>query len=439
MRYAILVGSLTLLVLAACAQAGSTPTPSPAPSSSKALAPPILTEPQAIETASQIAARNRIEGPGVSNIRNQQARLMTMGEYWALGQYDEGFFGSAEGHPESDDLPVWVVLMEGNSDSPLPASSPLTPARYNHFVVVLNAHTGYEIGFSPLSAPDQLLAEAQGLDPVLYAKYPLEADLEYTKDITDFPVSEPSSLPGGCSLARVTLELAHPLQDILPYPQEPRQTVLQHYSNGQGSTIQLAQFRGGLPDLIEDANRTTVQETKAWASPKDGESTWLAWTWVFPEAGAYVTNVLYSETRSISLSTLYQIAASMPAGRSPTPPPEPVKAPTALPRPTSTPMPRPTVGQPTEEGPPEGPGVLLGQPYSFRIGGHCGVRDTRFDGRWWLPDPVPAYGSNNPPTADDGAGTMTLVAEDRAVFVARSGRTVEFLPRPPDVGKRLCF
>ena len=127
-------------------------------------------------------------------------------------------------------------------------------------------------------------------------------------DITDLPVSEPSSLPGGFSLARVTLELAHPLQDVLPYPRERRQTVLQHYSDGQGNTIQLAQFRGGLPDIIEDADPTTVQETKAWASHKAGESTWLAWTWVFPEAGAYVTYVLYSAARSISPDTLHEIA-----------------------------------------------------------------------------------------------------------------------------------
>ena len=438
MRYAFLVPLLILLTLAACAQTDSPLIPSPASSSSQSLASPILTEAQAIETASQKAAQDWRGLTGVSNIRNQQARLMTMGEYWALGQYDEGFFGRAKWYPESG-IPVWVILMEGNSESTLPASSPLKPTSYDYFVVVLNAHTGYEIGASPLSAPDQLLADAQGLDPALYARYPLEAALEYTKHVTDFPISEPSYLPVGFSLARVTLELAHPLQDILPSRQERRRTVLQNYSDGQGSTIQLAQFRGGLPDFIEDADLAAVQETKAWASPEDGESTWLAWTWVYPGAGAYVTYILYTAARTISLDSLHEMASSMPAGRPPKPPPEPVKAPTALPRPTSTPMPRPTVGQPTEEGPPEGPGVLLGQPYSFRIGGHCGVRDTRFDGRWWLPDPVPAYGSNNPPTADDGAGTMTLVAEDRAVFVARSGRTVEFLPRPPDVEKRLCF
>jgi len=324
----ITLAALTLLFPAACAQGGATPTLSPAPSSSKALAPPILTELQAIETAGQKAALSRIGLTGVSNIRNRQARLMTMGEYWALGHYDYGFFGSAEWYPESD-LPVWVVLMEGNAESPLPTSSPLTPTLYNYFVVVLNAHTGYEIGFSPLSAPEQLLEEAQGLDPARYARYPLEAALVYTKDITDFPVSEPSSLPGGFSLAKVTLELAHPLQDVLPYPQERRQTVLQHYSDGQENTIQLAQFSGGLPDLIESADRTTVQETKAWASHEAGKSTWLAWTWVFPEAGAYVTYILYSAARSISLDTLHEIAASMPAGGPPPPTPEPVRVPTA--------------------------------------------------------------------------------------------------------------
>lgn len=335
MRYAFLVSSLILLTLAACAQTDSPLISSPASSSSQSLASPILTEAQAIETASQKAA---LDGPGltgVSDIRNQQARLMTMGEYWALGQYDQEVFGRAKWYPESG-LPVWVVLMEGNSESTLPASSPLTPKSYDYFVVVLNAHTGYKIGASPLPAPDQLLAEAQGLDPALYARYPLEAALKYAKRVTDFPISEPSYLPVGFSLARVTLELAHPLQNVLPYPRERRRTVLQNYADVQGSTIQLAQFRGGLPDLIEDADRTTVQKTKAWASHKDGESTWLMWSWVFPEAGAYVTNVLYSEARSIPLSTLYRIAASMPAGRPPIPPPEPVKVPTALPGPTPT-------------------------------------------------------------------------------------------------------
>ena len=177
------------------------------------------------------------------------------------------------------------------------------------------------------------------LDPALYARYPLEVALNYPEDITDFPVSEPGSLPDGFSLAEVTMDLTHPLRDVLPYPQEPRQTVLQHYSDGQDTIIRLAQFRGELPDLIADADRTTVQETKAWASQNAGESTWLAWTWVFPEAGAYVTYVLYSEAGPVSLGTLHEMAASMPGGRPPPTTPQPVSAPTAPPAAVSGPVP----------------------------------------------------------------------------------------------------
>ena len=148
--------AIVLFLLTACAQAGSTPTPSPAPSSSQALAPPILTEPQAIETASQKAALSRIGFTGLSNIRNQQARLMTMGEYWASGQYDEGFLGSAKWYPESN-LPVWVVLMEGNSESPLPTSSSLTPTRYIYFVVVLSNYLKMADAWFPPPNPKGIL------------------------------------------------------------------------------------------------------------------------------------------------------------------------------------------------------------------------------------------------------------------------------------------
>ena len=264
-------------LLAACTPSTTSTSFRRVTSPSDAIAVPILTESQAIEAASQKAALSRRGLTGVSEIRNQQARLMTMGEYWALGQYDDGFFGNAEWYPDSG-LPVWVVLMEGDSESTLPVSSPLTPTRFNHFVVVLNAQTGYQIGVSPLSAPDRLLAEAQGLDPAYYARYPIEAAFEYIEGITDFPVSEPSFLPAGFSLARVTLELAHPLQDVLPYPQEPRQSAIQNYSDEEGRTIQLAQFRGELPDLIEGADLVALQETKAWASQAVGKPTWLAWT-----------------------------------------------------------------------------------------------------------------------------------------------------------------
>jgi hypothetical protein len=198
---------------------------------------------------------------------------------------------------------------------------------------VLNAHTGEEIGVSPLTAPDQLIEEAQGLDPALYARYPLDAILGYADDVTDFPVTKPGLLPSRFFFAGVTLELAHPLQNVLTYPLEPKQTVVQIYSDGQGSTVQLAQYRGGLPNLVEDADLVTVRDIIGWASPEPGESTWLAWTWLYPDVGAYVTNILYTEARSVSLDTLHEIAESMPGGRAPLPTPSPVTAPTALPKP----------------------------------------------------------------------------------------------------------
>ena len=407
-------------------------TVSSVPSSSNAPEAPILTKPQAIETASEKAALSRLAITGVSDIRNQQAMLMTMGEYWALGQYDEVIFGSADWFPESG-LPVWVVLMEGDAKSSLPASSPSTPTRYNRFVVVLNAHTGYEIGFSPLSAPDQLLAEAQGLDPAYYARYPMEAALEYIKDTIDFPVSEPNFLPSGFSLERVTLELAHPLQDVLPYPKERRQTALQHYSDGQGSTIQLAQFSGELPNPIEGADLVAFQNAKVWTGSEAGGSTWLAWTWVFPESGAYVTNILYSLDAPVSLDTLHEIAASMPEGQPPPPTPEPMRVPTAQLTPTlpSAPLNSATGCSEREEAPPCGRGVAIGMPYAYTLYTHCGVRRAYLDGRRWIADPLLSDGNLNPPPGwanPFDTGTIVLVRDGLARYSNDAGLVAEFRP-----------
>ncbi|MBI4311047.1 MAG: hypothetical protein HY681_04615 [Chloroflexi bacterium] len=40
--------------------------------------------------------------------------------------------------------------------------------------------------------------------------------------------------------------------------------------------------------------------------------------------------------------------------------------------------------------------------------------------------------------ADDGIGTVMLVNADEAIFTARSGRVVRFVPWPPDVGWHGC-
>ncbi|MCH7706542.1 MAG: hypothetical protein IIB33_05795 [Chloroflexi bacterium] len=113
------------------------------------------------------------------------------------------------------------------------------------------------------------------------------------------------------------------------------------------------------------------------------------------------------------------------------------------PTPTLTPTPIPTVVRDLLEEPPKGPGAEIGKGYSFGLYVHCGVRDAYFDGRRWMANPIltDGQGNPNPPdgwASDDGVGTMTLVEEDLAVFRARSGREVEFVPWPPDVEWSPC-
>ena len=84
--------------------------------------------------------------------------------------------------------------------------------------------------------------------------------------------------------------------------------------------------------------------------------------------------------------------------------------------------------------------IGTGYPYTSYV--HCGIRDARFDGRLWMADPILNDGSGNPPldwTPDDSVGIVELVRDDLAVFTARSGRIVEFIPWPLDVEWRPCF
>lgn len=115
------------------------------------------------------------------------------------------------------------------------------------------------------------------------------------------------------------------------------------------------------------------------------------------------------------------------------PPPDP---------PTPTPTPRATIAPGPEDKPPIGPGAEIGRSYPFTLYVHCGVRDAKFDGRWWMGNPILDDGNMNPPagwTGDDSVGEMTLVEEDLAVFTAKSGRTIEFIPWPSDVEWWPCF
>jgi hypothetical protein len=107
---------------------------------------------------------------------------------------------------------------------------------------------------------------------------------------------------------------------------------------------------------------------------------------------------------------------------------------------TPTPTPRPTIALGGENEPPTGPGVEIGRPYLFSLYVHCGVRDAKFDGRWWMANPM--LGDNNPPagwTRDDVIGEMELVEEDLAVFTAKSGTIIEFIPWPSDVKHPPCL
>ena len=98
--------------------------------------------------------------------------------------------------------------------------------------------------------------------------------------------------------------------------------------------------------------------------------------------------------------------------------------------PAPTPTPRP----------PKGPGVEIGKEYSYTLGVHCGVRQAKFDGRWWIADPI--VGINPPEDWDryDEFGTMTLVTEDLAVFTTRSERhSYEFIPWHSDKMPFGCY
>ena len=117
-------------------------------------------------------------------------------------------------------------------------------------------------------------------------------------------------------------------------------------------------------------------------------------------------------------------------------------APLITPTPTPTPAPMPTVERDRLEEPPQGQGVEIGTGYPYTLYVHCGVRDARFDGRLWMANPMLSDGSGNPPrdwTLEDSNGFMEMVRDDLAVFTAKTGRRIEFIPWPSDVERRPCF
>jgi hypothetical protein len=77
----------------------------------------------------------------------------------------------------------------------------------------------------------------------------------------------------------------------------------------------------------------------------------------------------------------------------------------------------------------------IGMGYRYELPTHCGVEHAYFDDRWWTAtprlyesearvNPPPGWGNPMEP------GTMRLVSRDEARFVADSGHTARFKPRP---------
>ena len=72
------------------------------------------------------------------------------------------------------------------------------------------------------------------------------------------------------------------------------------------------------------------------------------------------------------------------------------------------------------------------EPVPFLLNTHCGIREA-FANQFFLADPVLDDGSGNPPPGwgnPTQPGTMSLLADGRAVFRDESGHEVFFQPRP---------
>jgi hypothetical protein len=77
----------------------------------------------------------------------------------------------------------------------------------------------------------------------------------------------------------------------------------------------------------------------------------------------------------------------------------------------------------------------------FELYTHCGVESARIDGRWWHAKPPLYNNSRSSPPAGWGdpsqRGTLTMVSNKRALFVAL-GQRVVFVPAPNNEPVRMC-
>jgi hypothetical protein len=73
----------------------------------------------------------------------------------------------------------------------------------------------------------------------------------------------------------------------------------------------------------------------------------------------------------------------------------------------------------------------VGVAYAFDLGTHCGVTNTYFAGRMWLPTRKIGSGGNPPSWLENPfqRGRMLLASKTRAVFSA-NGHRIQFRPAP---------
>jgi hypothetical protein len=95
----------------------------------------------------------------------------------------------------------------------------------------------------------------------------------------------------------------------------------------------------------------------------------------------------------------------------------------------------PLVCDPSHERVPCGARAQAGVAYRFNLLTHCGIEWAYFDGRYWVPprkvDPPSNWANIEP-------GTMTLTAQDEAVFAADVGGGARFEPAPLDFEPEPC-
>ena len=89
----------------------------------------------------------------------------------------------------------------------------------------------------------------------------------------------------------------------------------------------------------------------------------------------------------------------------------------------------------------QGP-VPEGRAYPHDLLTHCGIRETRFAGEYWVTSPELHDGSHNPPAGWDNPfqrGTMRRLSPTAAEFRDGDGHVVVFTLRPGATGfERMC-